>query len=323
LSNAGIVGVTASATGGQLSIVGANSAITGTASQDLTATTISYDFGSSGGALATVNSGTNLSITGLTTSGASATIAAPTVTNGETVAQYATALNAALTAAGITGVGVSSSAAGVLSIVGSNITTSGKVIQDPVASANSTGSLTFDSSGNLVSPAVNVSSITFSGLTDGAANMNMTWNILGASGKSTISQVDSDSSASGQTQNGYAAGSYKEFAIGADGTVTAKYSNGQTQAVGQLAIADVTNLQGLELLGNGNYATTLASGAASIGVAGNSGMGTVQGSSLEMSNVNISAEFSSLIIAQRGFEANSKAITTFDTIAQETINMIH
>lgn len=62
---------------------------------------------------------------------------------------------------------------------------------------------------------------------------------------------------------------------------------------------------------------------ASIGVTGTNGLGAIKGSSLEMSNVNISAEFSSLIIAQRGFEANSKAITTFDTIAQETINMIH
>jgi flagellar hook protein FlgE len=60
-----------------------------------------------------------------------------------------------------------------------------------------------------------------------------------------------------------------------------------------------------------------------VGVAGSGGRGILEGSSLEASNVNISAEFSNLIIAQRAFEANSKAVTTFDTVTQETINMIH
>jgi flagellar hook protein FlgE len=322
LGNAHIVGVKASSIDGQLSIVGANSSIAGNVSQDLTANTISYNFGSSAGTVATVNPSTNLTITGLTSTGASATITAPTVTSGETVGNYVTALNAALTTAGIAGVNVTSTAAGKLSIVGSNVTTSGSVIQDPVA-ANAGGILTFDSNGNLVSPAADVAGISFAGLSDGAATMNMTWNILGTAGKPSIGQVDATSTASAGTQNGYPSGSYKSFSIGTDGTVSASYSNGQTEAVGQLALANVTNLQGLELLGNGNYATTTASGAASIGTSGTSGLGTLQGSSLEESNVNISAEFSDLIIAQRGFEANSKAITTFDTITQETINMIH
>jgi flagellar hook-basal body protein len=156
-----------------------------------------------------------------------------------------------------------------------------------------------------------------------AARMNMTWDILGSSGKPTISQTDATSTTSAAPQNGYASGSYQGFAIGSDGTVTASYSNGQTEAVGQLALANVTNLEGLSLQGNGMYATTLASGDASIGISGTNGLATIQDSALEQSNVNISAEFSNLIIAQRGFEANSKAITTFDTITQETINMIH
>jgi flagellar hook protein FlgE len=60
-----------------------------------------------------------------------------------------------------------------------------------------------------------------------------------------------------------------------------------------------------------------------VGAAGSGELGTLEGSSLEASNVNISTEFSDLIIAQRAFEANSKSVTTFDTITQETINMIH
>jgi flagellar hook protein FlgE len=323
--NTGPDGVSVTALGGKLSIVGPAATLktAGTASQDLTATTISYSFGSSAGQIATVDPGSNLTISGLTTTGATATTIAPTVTAGMTLTSYATALTNALTAAGITGTTVSATAAGQLSIVGANISTSGSLIQDPVASANAAGDLTFNSSGTLVSPAANVSGISFTGLSDGASPLSMTWDLLGSSGTSTIGQVAGTSSVTAPTQNGYPSGAYQGFAIGSDGTVTASYSNGQTQAVGQLALANVTNLQGLALQGSGDYATTTASGAASIGVSGTDGLGTIKDSALEMSNVNISAEFSNLIIAQRAFEANSKAITTFDTITQETINMIH
>ena len=135
--------------------------------------------------------------------------------------------------------------------------------------------------------------------------------------------MDTASAVSATAQDGFASGQYESFTVGSDGTVTATFSNGQTQSVGQLALANVTNEQGLELLGDGNYAATLASGTASVASSGTAGLGTLQDGALEGSNVNISSEFSDLIIAQRGFEANSKAVTTFDTITQETINMIH
>lgn len=200
-----------------------------------------------------------------------------------------------------------------------------------------TGTMNFDSSGNLASvttggittpvgtAAGDISSVplNFAGLVDGAANLNMNWNLLSSSGAPTISQVDASSAVSATAQNGYAPGQYQSFAIGSDGTVTVSYSNGQKQNVGQLALANVTNLQGLKMLGNGDYATTLASGTPSIGTSGTAGLGTLQDGALEQSNVNISAEFSNLIVAQRAFEANSKAVTTFDTVTQETINMIH
>jgi len=189
-------------------------------------------------------------------------------------------------------------------------------------SAN-TGTLVFDTSGNLTSPAAAVPGITFAGLTDGAADMTLSFNVLGTSGKPTISQDAATSAVGSTTQDGYASGQYQSFNIAADGTVEATFSNGQTQAVGRLALANVANLQGLQLLGSGDYATTLASGTASIGASGTNGLGTFQDAAVEESNVNISAEFSALIIAQRAFEANSKAVTTFDTVAQETINMVH
>jgi flagellar hook protein FlgE len=286
--------------------------------------TINYNFGSSGGTLATVNTGTNLTVTGPTASG-TATITAPAITSGESVSTYATDLQSAITAAGITGVTVTATAGGQLTITGTNISTNGGVIQDPVTSAAATGNLTFDSSGNLVSPAANVSGISFAGLSDGAATMNLNWGLFGANGAGNISQtVNGGSSTPSSTyQDGYASGQYQDFSIGSDGTVTASYSNGEKQDVGQLAIATVNNQQGLMAMGSSDYAATTASGSASVGIAGSGGRGTIEGSSLEASNVNISAEFSNLIIAQRAFEANSKAVTTFDTVTQDTINMIH
>jgi flagellar hook protein FlgE len=105
--------------------------------------------------------------------------------------------------------------------------------------------------------------------------------------------------------------------------ISASFSNGQTQKVGEIAVASVTNSEGLELAGGNNYQTTAASGAASVGAPGAGGRGAIEDDTLEQSNVDISTEFANLIVAQRAFEANSKTVTTFDTVTQETINMIH
>jgi flagellar hook protein FlgE len=96
-----------------------------------------------------------------------------------------------------------------------------------------------------------------------------------------------------------------------------------TSPVGQLALANITNPQGLVLSAGNNYQTTLSSGTASVGVAGSAGLGTIQDQALEESNVDISTQFSNLIVEQQAFDASSKAITTFDTISQDTLNMIH
>jgi flagellar hook protein FlgE len=201
-----------------------------------------------------------------------------------------------------------------------------------------TGTMNFDASGNLqsITPAGGVQTpvgtaandissipLSFTGLADNAKNLNMAWNLLGSAGTPSVSQVNGQSAVPSSSQNGYPASQYESFAIGSDGTVTVTYESGQKQNVGQVALANVTNLQGLEMLGNGDYATTLASGTASIATSGTAGLGTLQGGAIEASNVNISQEFSDLIIAQRAFEANSKTVTTFDTVTQETINMIH
>lgn len=192
------------------------------------------------------------------------------------------------------------------------------------AVANTTGTLKFDASGNLVSPAANASNISFATLTDGASDLNFSWNLFDAKGLGTISQVASPTGSGirSVSSDGHASGEYKSFTVDSTGLISVQFDNGQLSAVGQLALATVTNQQGLLHLGSGNYALTLASGQASVGVAGTGGRASIQGDALESSNVDISTEFANLIVAQRAFEANSKSITTFDTLSQETINMI-
>jgi flagellar hook protein FlgE len=187
---------------------------------------------------------------------------------------------------------------------------------------NNTGTLTFNSSGALLTPTANVSGIKFPGLSDGAADLSFNWNLYNPSAAPQIGQTVGTSTATASNQDGFASGSYESFSVDASGVISAAFSNGQTQTIGQIAVASVTNEQGLTVEGGNLYQTTASSGAASIGAPGAGGRGSIEDDMLEQSNVDISTEFANLIVAQRAFEANSKTVTTFDTITQQTINMI-
>ena len=277
----------------------------------------------------TVDPSTGLTITGTDSSGNSATIQAPPITPGEPLSAYATALTTAVGNAHIPGVQVVATGTG-LSISGHGISLGGSLTESAAgtASANASGSLTFDSNGNLIAPSTNVVGIQLGGLTDGAANLGLSWDLYGTSGAGMITQSAVASTAStnpvtGTTQDGYASGSYQGFSVDASGVVSASFSNGETQVVGQVALANVANQQGLTIEAGNNYGTTTASGTATVGIAGTGGLGTLEDEALEESNVDISTQFANLIVAQQAFQASSKAITTFDTISQDTINMIH
>jgi len=287
----------------------------------VTTTTDTYTFATSGGSNGTVDPTTSLTISGLTSGGTTATIIAPTVTAGESISTYAGDLTAALTAAGITGVTVTPTG-NTLAISGTGFSTSGSVVQEPVT-ANTTGTLSFDGNGNLIAPAGDASGVSFTGLSDGSTAMSFNWDLYGSNGQPLISQVASASAVSGTNQNGYAGGQSNGFTIDSSGVISAQFTNGMTTPIGQLALANITNPQGLLVSAGNNYQTTLASGQASIGVAGSAGLGTIQDEALEGSNVDISTQFSNLIVEQQAFDASSKAITTFDTISQDTLNMIH
>jgi len=182
------------------------------------------------------------------------------------------------------------------------------------------GTMTFDGNGNLLTPAANVAGIAIPNLTDGANNMSFTWDLYNGT-TPVMTQVAAPSSTSATQQDGSSSGTLTDFSIGTDGTVTGSFTNGKTAALGQIALASFADEQGLQRAGATDYTQTLASGQAVVGIAGTGGRGTLAGGSLELSNVDIATEFANLIVAQRAFEANAKAITTFDQITQDTINL--
>lgn len=189
------------------------------------------------------------------------------------------------------------------------------------ATTLASGTMTFDSSGQLTSPTGSITGINITGLADGASSMNLSWNLTN-NGSSDITQQDATSATATTQQNGYGVGTLTGYSVLSDGTVEGQFSNDQTLALGKVAVASFSNNQGLTQLGGDDYQATFASGAAVVGQAGAGGNGTITGGAVEESNVNLSAEFANMIVAQQSYEANAKALTTMDQVSQATIQLI-
>lgn len=178
-----------------------------------------------------------------------------------------------------------------------------------------TQTLTFSSSGTLTAPANG--NVTFGGYTpaDGAAAMSMTFNF----GNTT--QYGTQFGVNAITQNGYTTGQLSTVSVNSQGVVSAVYTNGRSTDLGQLAIANFPNPQGLQQLSDTNWAQTFASGTVVQGTAGSAGFGTVQSSALESSNVDLTTELVNMITEQRAFQANAQVITTADQLSQTVIGI--
>jgi len=121
--------------------------------------------------------------------------------------------------------------------------------------------------------------------------------------------------------DGYAAGEYLAMTVGKDGTLQANYSNGQSKAVAQLALANFANVQGLQPVGGNAWVETAESGSAVMGQPGSNGLATIKGQAVEESNVDMSQELVNMIIAQRTYQANAQTIKTQDQVLQTLITM--
>jgi flagellar hook protein FlgE len=198
----------------------------------------------------------------------------------------------------------------------------GSATGSAAATTVASGTLSFDSSGQLSSPSGTVPGINITGLADGAANMSLSWNLNDASGNPTVTQQNSPSATTTTTQNGFGVGTLTGYAVLSDGTVQGQFSNNQTLSLGQVAVANFANPQGLTQGAGGNEQATSASGAAVIGQAGVGGNGTITGGSVEDSNVSLSTEFANMIVAQQSYDANAKVLTTLNQVDQSTMQII-
>lgn len=186
----------------------------------------------------------------------------------------------------------------------------------------SASTLTFDSTGQIPTAdlplEVDISGWTpldSAGNTNGAAAQDFTLDL------STLTQFGNEFSVSAIDQDGFTTGQLRGVEVGDGGVVFARFTNGQSRALGQVALADFSNTAGLQPLGGSIWAETFTSGQPALSVPGTGGVGSVQSGALEDSNVEVTQELVDMIVAQRNFQANAKVIQTEDTITQAVINL--
>jgi len=138
---------------------------------------------------------------------------------------------------------------------------------------------------------------------------------------SSVTQFGADFSVQDMVQDGYTVGRLADVDVADDGTIFTRFTNGQARVLGQVALANFANYQGLQPIGSTAWAETFESGTAVIGTPGSSALGQLQSGAVEESNVDLSEELVALIIAQRNFQANSKTIQTADAVTQSIINL--
>ncbi|MDD3023755.1 MAG: flagellar hook-basal body complex protein, partial [Syntrophomonadaceae bacterium] len=138
---------------------------------------------------------------------------------------------------------------------------------------------------------------------------------------SALTQFNKDSDGKPSYQDGYAAGVMTGYTVGIDGVIRGAYDNGETRSLARVALANFENPAGMIQVGGTLFQESANSGTADINAPTISGLGSIIPSSLEMSNVDLSEEFTDMIVTQRGFQANSRIITTSDEMIQELVNL--
>ena len=183
---------------------------------------------------------------------------------------------------------------------------------DPTADVGSFN-MTFDTSGQMTSTATQA--VTLAGL-NGSAATNFTLSMTGSQQQNT-----GTSTFGNPTQDGYKPGELTSYQINNDGTVVGNYSNEKTQTLGQIALANFANPEGLKSEGNNVWSATASSGQALVGLAGTGNLGTLTAGALESSNVDLSKELVNMIVAQRNYQSNAQTIKTQDQILNTLVNL--
>lgn len=196
---------------------------------------------------------------------------------------------------------------------------------NPVQSGSPTD-FTFDTDGNLTAP-TSLSIVPDQTKIDGATLPSIDiklreTNADGTPGAFNITSYSRPSAVASTTQDGYSAGELNTASVDPNGNIFGSFSNGQSRVLGQYALATFNSSEGLQRLGGNMFTETLASGQANIGSPNSGGRGAVAGGYVEQSNVNITNEFVELIEAQRGFQANSRVITSLNQTFQDLLQIV-
>ncbi len=193
----------------------------------------------------------------------------------------------------------------------STTTPSSSTSSTTTPTSTSLGTVTFDATGKLLSP----SPASFAAVPVDATGDTATIDI------SSMTQYASQSYTTSMTQNGFASGMLTSFKINSDGKVIGSYSNNQTSTLGQVALANFRNPNGLQPTGENSWLESAASGSAAVGVPGSGNFGVLQASATESSNVDLTANMIGLLAAQRAYQANAQTIKAEDQIAQTMVNL--
>lgn len=192
-----------------------------------------------------------------------------------------------------------------------------------IALSNNTGVIEFGSDGKLKSGGTASVNIGFSslGAEDASIKLDFSGESFGKIPIDGVTQFGSSFTTKAYYQDGYQMGVLQDFSIASDGTVMGIYSNGRNSALYSLSLALFSNPSGLEKIGMTAFIPTANSGLPQVVTPKEGGAGSLAGGNLEMANVDLAEEFSRLIIAQRGFQANARVITTSDQVLDELINL--
>jgi flagellar hook protein FlgE len=202
---------------------------------------------------------------------------------------------------------------------------------DTLQLLESDGTVTFNTDGQYVSSTgtgINVNRAGTGAVTPQQINLDFSTLTTADQGMGTLTTAQQAAGQSAETsqiaeksQDGVPVGTLQNFGVGNDGTITGTFSNGLTETLGQIALATFANNNGLLSQGNSNYAAGPNSGVAVVGAPQTMSAGSIQGGSLEMSNVDLSTEFVNMITASTAFSANGRTITTADQMMQELLQM--
>jgi flagellar hook protein FlgE len=202
---------------------------------------------------------------------------------------------------------------------------------DPVEVAS--GTIAFDpATGQLSTPAfdpqnasagqISITTSTQTGLASGGNMEDITWSLYNPAGKSLLTQVAQDSGISANSSDGSAPAQLSQVSMSNGGQIMALYTNGQSVALGQVALASIINPNSMLAVGNNDFQASGTTAPIVIGTSGSGGRGDIIGGSLEQSTVDIAQEFSLLLTLQNTYQANSRVVTTANQMLQQTVSLI-